>query len=102
MPGRVGRYVRLQAVPGRRGELTELLLDEARALTDSDGCELYVVNTSPTHDDAVWVTEVWRDRGSMDAALAREGVAARIATVMTLLDGTPQLIEVDPLGGRGL
>ena len=97
-----GLYVKFRAHPGQRDALVAQLLGTAQLAGDAAGCELYIVNTSPTEDDAVWVTEIWRSRAHHDAALAIEGARASIERTRPLLAGPPEQIAVVPVGGKGL
>jgi quinol monooxygenase YgiN/quercetin dioxygenase-like cupin family protein len=100
----VGRYVKFTARPGRADEVAQLLLAAAESLRETAGCELYVINRSASEPDAVWVTEQWLSQEALDGSLEQletdEG-KARIAEVMALLAGPPELTEVEPLGGVG-
>jgi hypothetical protein len=49
------------------------------------GCEIYVINTSATDADAVWVTEVWSTQAELDASLSIESVEASVEQVVALL-----------------
>lgn len=100
--GRVGRYVRMVAHPGRGEELAGTLLRVAEGLRDAPGCELYVVNVSVDEPDTVWVTEVWADAAASDAALSGELGEVGIGDVLELLAGPPELVDLAPLGGPGL
>jgi quinol monooxygenase YgiN len=53
----------------------------------------------------VWVTELWRDQEAVDASLAAlqtDAGKARLGEVMALVDGPPERIDLQPLGGVGL
>jgi quinol monooxygenase YgiN len=98
---KVGRYVKMTAREGMRDELAAALLRAADGLAGTPGCELYVINASPTDPSAVWVTEIWASQATVDASLAaidRED----IATVLALLAAPPERIDTLPLGGKGL
>ena len=99
---RVGRYVRMAALPGQGAALADTLLRVAGALRDAPGCELYLVNASADEPDTVWVTEVWSDAESSDRALSGDLSQAGIGEVLELLDGPPELVDLRPLGGAGL
>ncbi len=101
-PERVGRYVRMTAQDGRGDELAQNLLTVAAGMGEVPGCEAYIVNASPDEPDVVWVTEVWADAASSDAALNRDLGEAGLGAVLELLAGAPEYIEVSPLGGPGL
>ena len=100
--GRVGRYVQLKAREGQRDALVEHMLGAAQLLVDVPGCELYVINTSATDADAVWVTEVWSTQAELDASLTMESVKASVEQVLPLLAGPPDRIDILPVGGIGL
>ncbi len=100
----VGRYVKFTAQPGRGDEVAELLLGAANSLRGVAGCELYLINRAASEPDVVWVTELWLNQEALDASLEQlqtdEG-KARVAQVNALLDKTPELTELEPLGGVG-
>ena len=100
--GRVGRYVQLKAREGQRDALVEHMLGAAQFLVDVPGCELYVINTSAADADAVWVTEVWSTQAELDASLTIESVKASVEQVLPLLAGSPDRIDILPVGGKGL
>jgi quinol monooxygenase YgiN len=78
------------------------MLGAAQLLVDVPGCELYVINTSATDADAVWVTEVWSTQAELDASLTMESVKASVEQVLPLLAGPPERIDILPVGGKGL
>ncbi len=97
---RVGRYVKMHAQPGQGDALAQKMLEVADSLRDVPGCELYVINRSPSDPDVVWVTEQWRSQEQVDAALeqARDGIAAVRELVR---EGGFERIDVEPIGGVG-
>jgi quinol monooxygenase YgiN/quercetin dioxygenase-like cupin family protein len=100
----VGRYMKFTAQPGRGDELAALLLRAADALSDTAGCELYLINRSKTEPDQIWVTELWLSQEALDASLEQlrtEAGEAQIAQVMELLAVPPDRVELEPLGGVG-
>ena len=101
----VGRYVKFTARAGQGDALAELLLDVARSLQGTDGCELYAINRAADGSHVVWVTELWRDQEAVDASLAAlqtDAGKARLGEVMALVEGPPERIDLQPLGGVGL
>jgi quinol monooxygenase YgiN len=100
--GRIGRYVRMVAQPGKGAVLAGLLLRVAEGLRESPGCELYVINLSADEPDTVWVTEIWADEAASDRALSADLGEVGIGEVMELLTGPPELVDLTPLGGPGL
>jgi quinol monooxygenase YgiN len=97
-----GCYVKFTARPGQRDTLVEHLLRAATAVKSVAGCELYLINTSPTDPESVWVTEVWRSREEHGASLTTPDTQEAIRQVLPLLAGSPEKIDVLPVGGKGL
>jgi quinol monooxygenase YgiN len=97
-----GCYVKFTAQPGQRDALVEHLLRAAALVEKEAGCELYIINTSPTEPDSIWVTEVWRSQEEHDASLTIESVQANIKQVLPLLAGSPEKIDVLPVSGKGI
>ncbi|HWE60590.1 MAG TPA: putative quinol monooxygenase [Chloroflexota bacterium] len=97
-----GCYVKFTARPGQRDALVAYLLRAAAQAEQAEGCALYIVNTSPTEPESVWVTEVWRSQEEHDASLTTEGAQALIKLVLPLLASSPEKIDVLPVGGKGV
>ncbi len=100
----VGRYVKMTARAGQGDALAEVMLRVAESLSATPGCELYLINRSPSQPDVVWVTELWLSQDQLDGSLAEletNAGKARLAEVMPLLEGPPERIDVEPLGGAG-
>jgi quinol monooxygenase YgiN len=98
--GRVARYGKMVAKPGKGAEAAERLLAAAAALEDDPGCELYLVNRQAGAPDTIWVTELWRSQADVDAALERIRGSDEVAAVMALV-ADAEMIELELLGGKG-
>jgi quinol monooxygenase YgiN len=96
-----GLYGKIVTQPGQRDALVAILLEAAGTMPDVPGCDLYIINLSPTEPDAIWVTEVWQSREAHAASLTRPEVQALIARGRPLIAGGER-IEVVPVGGKGL
>jgi quinol monooxygenase YgiN len=94
-----GLISQLTAHPGRREELARILLSAA---TGMPGCLSYVVAADSAQEDALWITEVWRDRASHAASLSLPQVQAAIARGRPLIAGSAIHVQTVPLGGAGL
>src|SRR5437667_12394754 len=89
-----GCYVKFTTQPGQRDALVEHLLSAATFVEKAAGCEVYIINTSPTESDSVWVTEVWRRQEEHDASLTIQCAPASIKQVHTLLASSTETSEV--------
>jgi quinol monooxygenase YgiN len=96
----VARYGKASAQAGRGAELAELLLAAAAELESDPGCQLYLVNRQADQPDVIWVTELWRSQADLDASLERIRGSEGVAAAMALVEDW-QMIELDPLGGKG-
>lgn len=97
--GLFGKFV---AVEGQRDALAEKLLRAADLMKSVPSCLLYVVNTSATEPDAVWVTEMWSDESAHGASLSMPGVRDLIKSTMPLVASAPEGTRFTPVGGKGL
>jgi quinol monooxygenase YgiN len=97
-----GCYVKFTARPGQRDALVEHLLHAAALAENAAGCQVYIVNTSPSELESVWVTEVWRSQQDHDASLNIDEAHAAIKQVLPLLAGSPEKIDLMPVGGKGV
>lgn len=99
---RFGMFGKVIARQGQRDALVKNLLTAADLVGKAQGCELYVVHTSPTEPDAVWVTEVWRSKADHAASLSINGVRELIAKTRPLIAEMGDPILTIPVGGKGL
>lgn len=97
---RVARYGKLVARQGKGAELAALLLAAAAELGDDPGCELYLVNRQRGLPDVIWVTELWRSQDELDATILKITGSPEVAAAMALVSAA-EMIELDPLGGKG-
>jgi quinol monooxygenase YgiN/mannose-6-phosphate isomerase-like protein (cupin superfamily) len=97
----VSRYAKAIAKPGQGDALADALLGVAETLEAAPGCLLYIINRSPTEPETVWVTELWRSREDLEAALKLESARALMPEVMELVEGPFEQIDLEPLGGVG-
>jgi quinol monooxygenase YgiN len=92
----------MEAQPGQRDALRDLLLEAADLVADLPGCDVWIVNTRPDDPNAIWVTEVWRSEADHAASLAGEDVKAVIARARPLIAGFGERFTLEPVGGKGL
>ena len=98
---RYGMLNRITTKPGQRDAVVQILLSGARMQGAMPGCELYVVHTSPTDANQIWVTEVWRTKEDHEASLKNAEVRALIEKGRPMIASIEPTITV-PVGGKGL
>lgn len=96
-----GLYGKITTHPGQHDALVAVLLEAAALMQHVSGCELYVVNVSPTEPEVIWVTEVWSSAEAHQASLTLEGIKETIKRGRPLIAGGER-IEIVPIGGKGL
>lgn len=93
----------LTAKAGEAIALSRILLQAAKLMEKTKGCELYMVSVDKDDPNAIWVTEIWKSKTDHDASLKQEAVRDLIAKAMPLLDDAPQKgQELNILGGLGV
>ena len=96
MYGLIGK---LNAVPAQRDALIGILLEASQ---DMPGCLSYIVAKDAKDENAIWVTEVWKDEASHKASLALPQVQQAIAKGRPIIAGFGERFVTEPLGGVGL
>jgi quinol monooxygenase YgiN len=86
--------------PGKRDAVIEIMLKSGAAFNDNSSCVLYVVSKDKKDDDVLWVQDVWTNEDDHKAAMNDADMQAYVKQAMPLLDGMPQQIEVEMVGGK--
>ena len=97
-----GLFGKIVTHPGQRDALVANLLRGSARMSSVPGCRLYVINTSPTEPDAVWVTEIWDSKEAHDGSLAIPWIRELITESRPLMASFGERFEVTPVGGHGL
>lgn len=93
---------KLIAQPGKRAEMTDILLRAADTVSELPGCKMYIVCEDTSNENAVWVFETWADKDAHDASLKDERVRALIAEARPLMGGASEGAELRVVGGHGI
>ena len=91
-----GLISQLMTRPDHRDELVRIL---AAATRDMPGCLSYVIALDAARDDAIWITEVWRDADSHAASLRLPEVQAAMAEGRPLITGMGSRTTTRPVAG---
>ena len=102
MANKYGLYGKLQAQAGKGKELGEILLKAATLMENAKGCILYIVNKAADNPDGIYVIEVWDSKEDHDNSLKLPGVRELITQARPILDGKPEGVALEVLGGKGL
>ncbi|SHF27450.1 Quinol monooxygenase YgiN [Seinonella peptonophila] len=96
-----GMYVKFTSHKGKRDLLVKELLTAAKNLQSIEGCLLYIINSSSSDENTVWVTEVWESPEAHKASLLLEESKAAIERAKNLIISV-ESIELSTIGGKGL
>ena len=99
MYGLIGKMI---ALPGKRDELIEILLEGVANGPGMPGCLSYVIAGDPADANAIWITEVWDSQSSHKESLSLPSVKQAIAKGKPLIAGFGERFVTEPVGGHGL
>ena len=98
--GKFGLYTKFKTKPGKSEEMISILTEAAKVVAAAKGCVLYIVNKDSLQENAIWVTEIWESQEAHRDSLRLEGSKELIARGMNLLDGIPEQIRLEVIGGK--
>ena len=87
----------IDAVPGKRDELVEILVRRSPEL-EQVGCLMYEVGVSDDNPDTVFVVELWASADAHQASLGLESVQSAIQEARPLLSGQMGGFRFDVIG----
>ncbi len=90
------------AKKGSGDELAGILKEAADLMKTTDGCLIYIVGQQLDNKDIIHVQEVWESKEDHDNSLSISGVRELIGKAMPLIEGKPEGIEIDIIGGQGV
>lgn len=88
--------------PGHRDEVIDILLESAKPFEDNPACILYRVSKDKNDENTIWVEDAWTDKEDHEKALKTPEMAAYIKKCMPLLEGMPEQIAVEYVGGKSM
>lgn len=91
-----GMIGKIKAVAGKRDALVEIL---GSGSGDMPGCLAYLIAEDKEDSDAIWITEIWKDKESHAASLALPAVKEAIRIGRPLITGFELSAETRPLPG---
>jgi quinol monooxygenase YgiN len=98
---RYGMFGKITPEEGKRDELARILLEAADAMDTLEECDLYVVSVNE-EENAIWVTEVWKDAEAHKASLSMDSIRTLIQRGRPLIAEMETIQTFTVLGGKGL
>lgn len=99
---KVALIAKLPTKPGKRDDLVAAFAPMLEAVNEEAGTELYILNLDQGDENVTWVYELYTDSDGMTAHSSSETMASLFGALGDLLDGSPDLIMLQPVGGKGL
>ncbi len=93
---------RLQAKPGRRGDLLETLSRGVSAVEEEPGTLVYLMHTDEADDDLVWFYELYSHVAALDDHRTSEAMKAMKPLLGELLAAPVDITRGRLVGGKGL
>ncbi len=97
-----GLLGKLKTHSGKADEFASILLQASKLVSMAKGCALYLVTKDAQGQNCFWVTEVWDTQEDHDNSLNLPGVKELMAQALPLIDGRPESITLDVIGGAGI
>jgi len=97
-----GFYGKFKAQKGKRDELVSILLQAATLGSTAKGCRQYIICKDLKDEDGVFVSEIWDSKEDHDDSLKMEGCSQLISKATPLIDGRPEGVSLEIIGGKGV
>ena len=91
---------RMVTKPGKRDEVTAILLESSAVFEHIDACVMSLVSHDAAEADVIWVQDVWTDEAAHEAAMAEPGMREYVQRAIPLLAGMPEQHRMALVGGR--
>jgi len=100
---RTATLLKFTARPGQRGALVAAYLSEAtRVAVNESEIELYLIHTSLTEPDAVWLYVAFTSEAAEDAYTRGAAGNSVMSRIDALAPAPPEHFDFVPVGGKGL
>ena len=99
---KVGAFVKLTAREGQRDALIAHLLQSVSTAQGEDETEVWIISSSPTEPNTVWLTEIYSSPEAQAAHSGSEAAQANLAGAMQYIAAAPDVILFSPAGGKGI
>jgi quinol monooxygenase YgiN len=99
---KVAVLAKLTAKEGQRDELVHALEQALDNAAGEEGTIFYILHADTHEPDVLWFYELYRDQDAYTAHGTSDAFKAVGRAVAPFAAGRPELVVLDPLGGKGL
>ena len=89
-----GLIAKITVVPGKCEEMIGIVRESA---ANMPGCFSYVVARNSAHEDAIWVTEVWKTRARHDTSLLFPSMEKAVSRAKTIVASFEKVAGTTPV-----
>jgi quinol monooxygenase YgiN len=99
---KVAVIAKLVAKEGQRDALVRALDQGMANAAGEEGTLMYILNADVKSPEVLWFYELYRDQDARVAHGTSDGMKALGPVLAPFLTGRPEIIELQPLGRKGL
>jgi quinol monooxygenase YgiN len=99
---KVAVIAKLAAKEGQRDQLAKALERSLEITAGEEGTIMYILHADANDPNLLWFYELYRDADARNAHGRSEAMKALGPVVAPFAAGRPELIHLEPLGGKGL
>jgi quinol monooxygenase YgiN len=99
---KVAVIAKLAAKDGQRDQLAKALEQSLGTAAGEEGTIMYILHADANDPNLLWFYELYRDADALKAHAGSEAMKALGSVVAPFAAGRPELIHLEPLGGKGL
>ena len=99
---KVATIAKVTAKEGQRDELAKALEHGLATASDEEGTIMYILHADANDPNLLWFYELYRDEDAREVHRTSDGMKALGPIVGPFMAARPELIRLEPLGGKGL
>jgi quinol monooxygenase YgiN len=99
---KVATIARITAKDGQRDELAKAFEQGLANAAGEEGTIMYILHADANDPNLLWFYELYRDNDARTVHATSDGMKALGPVVAPFMAGRPELIRLEPLGGKGL
>lgn len=95
-----GLFGKFTVKEGEHDSMVRILLEAAQSMNELDECEVYLVSTSDTEPNSVFVYEEWKNEDAHQASLGLVSTQTLIKQAKPIITGMERISTLKPMGGK--
>ena len=99
---KVAVLAKLKSAPGKRAELVQAFQFALDNVQNESGTLTYILHEDVKDEDGLWFYEIYSDQAAFEAHGSADWFKELGPKVGPLMGGRPELIMLNPVGGKGL